>query len=136
MEIIAIKQLPAVQFRRITGVKPSIFNQISTIVKAAFEADPTYKKCRPHKLSVDSQVFITLLYYRSYGTFLQLGAIFSVGETTAWRTVLRVENILSQHPDFQLKGKNKLAHSTPDNQTIAVDATESFIERPKHQQQK
>ncbi len=52
-------------------------------------------------------------------------------ESTAFRIVRKVEDILIKSSRFRLPGKKKLLESEAETKVIVIDVTESTIERPK-----
>lgn len=58
-------------------------------------------------------------------------AYWNVYESTAFRIVRKVEDILIKSSRFKLPGKKKLWESEPEPKVIGIDVTESIIERPK-----
>jgi hypothetical protein len=115
------------KFKRLTGIHKSIFRKM---VKVVFEKQRVHKLGgRPWKLSIPNQVLLMLGYYREYVTLFSLGCSFKVGEATAWRTVTTLEKMLLDSGEFRLPGKQ--AARRKDNDSLALDASEHPIERPK-----
>ena len=85
------------------------------------------KAGRPSPLSLADQLLLTLNYGREYRTLFHLGHDYGVHESTAQRTVVRVENRLTA------AGQGALVQSVkrPAPEVVIVDASESPIERPK-----
>jgi hypothetical protein len=50
---------------------------------------------RPPKLSVEDQVLMTLEYWREYRTFFHIAKSWGLHESSVWRTIRRVEDILT-----------------------------------------
>nr|WP_228051256.1 transposase family protein [Microcystis aeruginosa] len=69
------------------------------------------KTGRPSKLSTEDQLLITLEYWREYRTYFHLGNSWGVNESTAYRIVRKVENILIKSGLFNLPGKKALLES-------------------------
>ncbi len=56
---------------------------------------PSKKKTgRPGKLSVEDQVLMTLEYWREYRTYFHIGQSWGVNESTAYRIIRKIEDIL------------------------------------------
>ena len=122
-------------FQRFTGIKRAIFDKMLEIVRIAIKSDITLKNCRPRKLSIENQLFLTIMYYREYRTYFHTGISFGISEATAYRTVTRIEYILSDHPDLQLPEKQSLQNETTEFEVVLIDATESPVERPTENQE-
>jgi len=85
------------------------------------------------KLSLEDQVLVALQYWREYRAYFHIGNDWGISESTVCRIVQKVENILIKLEKFRLEGKKSLwAANAPAK--VAVDVTESQIERPKHRQ--
>ena len=68
---------------------------------------------------------------REYRTYFHVGCSYGVSESTAYKTVVWVENTLIKHPDFSLPGKRVLQKSDMEYEVIMLDVTETPIQRPK-----
>jgi hypothetical protein len=116
-------------FQRKTGVKKPTFLKMVEVVQKSIAKRPT-KRGNDAKFNVEDQILIMLQYYREYPTFFSLGDIWGIHESTAQRTVKRIEDILIKSEVFALPGDKGLAKLTGKDLVI-VDVTESPIERPK-----
>jgi hypothetical protein len=125
-----IKDLRPALFKRYCGVKPETFQRMVTVVSDHL-AETRIKTGRPPKLSVEDQVLMTLEYWREYRTFFHLARSWGVHESSVWRTIRRVEDILTKSKAFTLPGKKKLQLSDHAIEFIVVDVAETPIERPK-----
>ena len=124
-----VKNLKAEDFKRLTGVHFDTFNQMVEIVK---EAEKLRKKTgRPPKLRIEDQILMALEYLREYRTFFHLGATWGINESTAYRIVQKIENILIKDPALRLPGKKRLISEDCQHETVVIDVTETPIERPK-----
>ena len=124
-----VKNLKAEDFKRLTGVHFDTFNQMVEIVK---EAEKLRKKTgRPPKLRIEDQILMVLEYLREYRTFFHLGATWGVNESTAYRIIQKIENILIKAPQLRLPGKKRLIQDDCQLETVVIDVSETFIERPK-----
>jgi len=128
-----LKRLDEEKFRRITGVKRDTFGKMVTILKN----DRIEKKQnkgpggRPHKLSVESCLLMTLEYLREYRTYAHIAVSYGLSETRAFENIKWVENTLIKSKEFSLPGRKALVKSDNEYEIILIDATESPIERPK-----
>jgi hypothetical protein len=125
-----IKDLRPAPFKRYCGVKPKTFHMMVEVVSLHL-AETRIKKGRPPKLSVEDQVLMTLEYWREYRTFFHLARSWGIHESSVWRTIRRVEDILLTSKAFTLPGKKKLQVADHEIEFIVVDVAETPIERPK-----
>ena len=124
-----VKNLRAEDFKRLTGVHFETFNQMVEIVK---QAETLRKKTgRPPKLRIEEQILMVLEYLREYRTFFHLGATWGINESTAYRIVQKIENILIKAPALRLPGKKRLISEDCQLETVVIDVSETPIERPK-----
>lgn len=127
-----VKTLKPTEFKRVCGVYPDTFKDMVTVLKA--EKVWQKKTGRPSKLSTEDQLLITLEYWREYRTYFHLGNSWGVNESTVYRIVRKVENILIKSGLFNLPGKKALLESNSEIEVIVVDVSEQEIERPKKKQ--
>ena len=125
-----IKDLRPALFKRYCGVKPETFQKMVTVVYDHL-SKRRVKTGRPPKLSVEDQVLMTLEYWREYRTFFHLARSWGIHESSVWRTIRRVEDILTKSKAFTLPGKKKLQLADHEIEFIVVDVAETPIERPK-----
>lgn len=125
-----IKDLRPALFKRYCGVKPATFHQMVTVVSDHL-AEKRIKTGRPPKLSVEDQVLMTLEYWREYRTFFHIAKSWGIHESRVWRTIRRVEDVLTKSKAFNLPGKKKLQMSDHEIEFIIVEVAETPIERPK-----
>jgi hypothetical protein len=125
-----IKDLRPALFKRYCGVKPETFRKIVTVV-ADHLSNRRVKTGRPPKLSVEDQVLMALEYWRKYRTFFHIARSWGVHESSVWRIIRRVEDILSKSKAFTLPGKKKLQLADHEIEFIVVDVAETPVERPK-----
>ena len=64
-------------------------------------------------------------------TFFHLGATWGVNESTAYRIIQKIENILIKAPQLRLPGKKRLISDDCQLETVVIDVSETPIERPK-----
>jgi hypothetical protein len=130
----SVKEKPAAQFKRLTGVHKKTFGMM---VKAVKEADKKVVRTkgnyrgRPFTLIVEDQLLLTLMYYREYRTQFHIGYTYGISESAVCRTIERIERILSKVKELQLPGKTVLAGREQEFSVVVIDATEMPIERPK-----
>ena len=127
-----VKTLKPTEFKRLCGVYPDTFKDMVTVLKA--EKVWQKKTGRPSKLSTEDQLLITIEYWREYRTYFHRGNSWGVNESTAYRIVRKVENILIKSGLFNLPGKKALLESNSEIEVIVVDVSEHEIERPKKKQ--
>ena len=125
-----IKDLRPALFKRYCGVKPETFQKMVTVVSDHL-AKTRVKMGRPPKLSVEDQVLMTLEYWREYRTFFHIARSWGIHESSVWRTIRRVEDILTRSKAFTLPGKKKLQLADHEIEFIVVDVAETPIERLK-----
>jgi len=131
MKYEASKDLSAPEFKRLFGVQRETFNQMSTLMREA--AKNKGKGGVKAKLSPENQVLVTLQYWREYRTYFHISKDWEVSESTVCRVVKKVENVLIKSDKFHLAGK-KLLWSENAPTVVAVDVTESKVERPQRRQ--
>ncbi len=125
-----IKDLRPALFKRYCGVKPATFQKMVAVVSDHL-AESRIKTGRPPKLRVEDQVLMTLEYWREYRTFFHLAKSWGLHESSVWRTIRRVEDVLTKSKAFTLPGKKKLQLADHELEFIVVDVAETPIERPK-----
>ncbi len=116
-------------FQRKTGVKKPTFAKMVEVVNSSVDQRKT-RRGKVATFSVEDQILIMLQYYREYPTFFSLGDTWGLHESTAQRTVRRIEDILIKNGTFSLPGDKGLANLI-DKDLVLVDVTESPVERPK-----
>jgi len=124
-----VKDLPPTKFRRLTGVKPTIFAHMVVVLKRADRS--LRKRGGKPKLIVEDRLLLALEYLRDYPTYFRLGQNYGVSESTAWYISRWVENTLIKDKQFALPGKKALIKSDTTIEVVLVDASESPVERPK-----
>ena len=124
-----VKDLKPEEFKRLCGVRIETF---AVMVKLVEEKDKQKTKTgRPSKLSVENQVLMTLEYLREYRTYFHIGQHWGLNESTAYRIIRKVENILIKSKNLRIPGKKKLLKSDNQISIAVIDVTETPIERPK-----
>jgi len=118
------------KFKELFGVKKETFQHMLAVVTAARQERHRKGGRRP-KLSPGDQLLLTLQYWREYRTMEHLAYDFGVAKSTVSDTIVLVENDLIREETFHLPGKKALLSKENVGRTLAVDVTESPIERPK-----
>jgi hypothetical protein len=85
------------------------------------------KPGRPGKISLEDQLLMTLEYWREYRTYFHIGQSWGVNESTAYRIIRKIEDMLCKSRAFTLPGKKKLSSSEYQIEMIVIDVTESPI---------
>lgn len=117
-------------FRRKTGVKRKTFEKMVEILK---EAESEKKKLggKPNKLSMEERMLMWLEYVREYRTYFHTGASWGISESACFRNCVWIEDILVKAKEFKLPKRTASLNSENKIEVVAVDATESPIERPQ-----
>lgn len=113
-------------FKRLCGVSQETFALMVEVLNRSLR-----EFGRPRKLCVEDMLLMTLMYLREYRSLAHIGATYGVHETTALRTIRRIETTLLQDKRFHLPGKKALQASETLFEVVLVDATECPCERPK-----
>lgn len=124
-----VKTLKPEEFKRLCGVRPETFQEMVEVARQ--HSHQKKKPGRPSKLGWEDQVLLTLEYWREYRTYFHIGKTWGIEESTAFRIIQKIENVLIKSGKFNLPGKKKLQQTDYCLQVVVVDATESQIERPK-----
>jgi len=117
-------------FKELFGVHKDTFRHMLALLTAARQERHRKGGRRP-KLSPGDQLLLTLQYWREYRTMTHLAFDFGIAKSTVSDTIVLVENVLIQDDSFHLPGKKALLSKANTGRTLAVDVTESPIERPK-----
>jgi hypothetical protein len=125
-----VKDLPPAEFKRYCGVRPETFCRMVEVVSGHLSRKRRVSG-RPTKLSVEDQVLMTLEYWREYRTFFHIAKSWGIHESSVWRTIRRVEDILTKSKAFKLPGKRVLQPADHEIEFVVVDVTETPVERPK-----
>src|SRR3982750_2012424 len=120
------------QFRRLTGVKPGVFEKMCFIVKTVKQQRRKHpNRGKVSKLSMEDQLLMMLMYHREYRTLLHIAAGYGISEARCWRIVTDLENTLIQSQAFRLPGNKALTKESVKWSVVLVDVAESPVERPK-----
>lgn len=125
-----IKTLGDEEFRRLTGVKRTTFNQMILLLLEA-KKEQKIKSGKPYKLCMEDRLLLTLEYLREYRTYFHIANSYGIHETTAIRISRWIEGALIKSKEFSLPGRKALLKSDIEYEVILVDSAESPCERPK-----
>lgn len=92
------------QFLRLSGVKRGVFCRMVDILKE-LDIQKRSRDGRPHSLTIEDRLLLTLEYFREYRTYFHIGQSYGISESAAYQTVKWVEEALIKHPDFALPEK-------------------------------
>jgi hypothetical protein len=118
------------EFRRLTGIKRQTFIKIVQILQTA-EVNKKIRGGKPNTLKMEDRLLMALEYMREYRTYFHVAASYGVSESSCYRNIRWIEDVLVKHPDFRLPGRKELLKSDVSYEVVLVDATETPIERPK-----
>jgi Helix-turn-helix of DDE superfamily endonuclease len=124
-----LKLLTPDKFQRYTGIKLPTFERMVETVKT-WELLNRNNRSKPHNFSIEDRILIMLCYYREYITFFHLALKYQIHESTAFRIVVKIENILIKSGAFSLPKSSSIPTDTT-LEVVVIDASESPIERPK-----
>ena len=125
----ALKKVSNTKFHRYTGVTRFVFDFCVLLIRTYFE-QTKIKEGRPSNLSVEDQALMMFECYRENRTFFHLGLSYGLSESNAYRTIIKLEDILIQSGYFKLAGKKALLDAKR-IKGIIVDVTETPAQRPK-----
>ena len=114
-------------FKRLYGVTPETFWTMVQVVRDAKQGS----RGSYSKLTIPDQILLTLEYWREYRTLFHIAKNWGVHESTAQRTVKRIENMLIKSRKFSLPSQREMAKSNTEIEIVIVDIAETEIERPK-----
>lgn len=126
----ALKKFSTEDFRRRTGVLPSTFAAMVKLLKAE-EKKKLARGGSPPDMKMENRLLLTLEYWREYRTYFHIASSYGVSESTAYRYIRWIENMLVKSKAFSLPGRKALLRSDMQFEVVMVDATESPCERPK-----
>jgi hypothetical protein len=132
MRYIKALKLAPCEFKRMYGVTAETFWEM---VKAVRDGKQGSRGSHA-SLPIPDQILLTLQYWREYRTYFHIAQDWGIHESTAQRTVKRIEDILIKSGKFGLPSRRKLWKDTAEIEVIAIDVAETEIERPKKKQKK
>ena len=115
------------EFKRLVGVPRLLFKEMVEVLNHA--EGLKRKSGRPHTLSLEDQLLLTLNYLRNYPTQLELSAHYHIAESNVNRTIKKVEDALMTSRRFTLPKRKSLEDE--EFNWVIIDVTETPIERPK-----
>jgi Helix-turn-helix of DDE superfamily endonuclease len=124
-----LKHLKPSAFKRRCGVQPDTFEQMADLLRP--HLDRRGKRGGQCKLSVEDQLLVVLEYWREYRTQFHIATSWGLSESAVCRLISKVETLLMDSGKFRLPGKKQLYQNAGAWEVLAVDVTESPIERPK-----
>jgi Helix-turn-helix of DDE superfamily endonuclease len=124
-----LKHLKPSAFKRRCGVQPETFEQMADLLRP--DLDRKGKRGGQCKLSVEDQLLVVLEYWREYRTQFHIATSWGLSESAVCRLISKVETLLMNSGKFRLPGKKQLYQNADTWAVLAVDVTESPIERPK-----
>ena len=122
----ALKLAPS-EFKRMYGVTVETFWEM---VKAVRDGKQGSRGSHA-SLPIPDQILLTLQYLREYRTYFHIAQDWGMHESTAQRTVKRIEDILIKSGKFGLPSRRKLWKDTAEIEVIAIDVASTEIERQK-----
>ncbi|WP_197985111.1 IS5 family transposase [Leptolyngbya sp. Cla-17] len=127
-----LSQLKPGAFKRRCGVHLETFEQMVAILRP--DLDRRGKRGGQCKLSVEDQLLVVLEYWREYRTQFHIATTWGMSESAVCRLIQKVEGLLTNSDQFRLPGKKQLYQNASTWSVVAVDVTESPIERPPKKQ--
>lgn len=127
-----LKHLKPSAFKRRCGVQPETFERMAVLLRP--DLDRSGKRGGQCKLSVEDQLLVVLEYWREYRTQFHIATSWGLSESAVCRLISKVETLLMNSGKFRLPGKKQLYQNAGAWEVLAVDVTESPIERPKKKQ--
>ena len=124
-----LKHLKPTAFKRRCGIQPETFEQMAQLLRP--DLDRRGKRGGQCKLSVEDQLLVVLEYWREYRTQFHIATSWGLSESAVCRLISKVETLLMDSGKFRLPGKKQLYQNADTWAVLAVDVTESPIERPK-----
>ncbi len=118
------------KFKRLTGIRKTTFKKMIEILTPKHLIKKS-RGGRRNKLSLERQLLATLEYLREYRTYFHIAQSYGISESTAFKIIKWVENILAKSKEFSLPGKKELQKSNTKFEVILVDATETPCQKPK-----
>lgn len=130
MKFAQIKEESQEGFRRLTGIKRTTFDVMTSILS---EANTLLKSQggKPNKLGIEDRLLMTLEYLREYRTYFHISRSYGISESACYRNIRWVEDTLIKDGKFSLPGRKALLKSDVEFEVVLIDATETPIERPK-----
>ena len=119
------------QFKRLFGVQKETFYKMLEILHEAFVQLRKRGGKKTQRLKVEDKLLLALQYWREYRTMEHLAYEYETVKSYICTSIEWVEDTLIRDGTFRLPGKKALIEGEHKPKTIAIDVTESPIERPK-----
>lgn len=87
MKYESIKIFKAEEFRRLTGVKPTTFSRMISILKDAELRKKAYGG-KPNKLCIEDRLLMALEYLREYRTYFHIASHYGISESACQRNII------------------------------------------------
>lgn len=129
-----IKDISEERFRQVTGVHKDTFYAMINVLKQEYTRVHSKHFGRNRKLSIEDMLLATLEYLFEYRTYDCIAASYGLTKPNIYKTIRWVEDTLINSKLFNLPGKRALTDEHYDITVIAVDSTETPIERPSKKQ--
>ena len=130
-----IEKLEDKDFKLITGVTKEIFYKMLEVLKRKYAED--HAQGGQPGLPVELRLTLALEYWREYRSFRHMANDHQIAKSIINKTVLWVEDVLSESPEFKLKDLRE--RFKPDEEEVikivVIDVEEQPIERPKYKQE-
>jgi len=130
MKFTKIKHMNDEEFRRLTGIKRKTYDKMLGILNAA-EKLKKVQGGKPNTVSMEDRLLMALEYLREYRTYFHISRSYGISESTCFRNIRWIEDVLIKSKEFSLPGRKALVKSNHEFEVVLIDATESPIERPK-----
>ena len=130
MEYANVQKLSDEAFRRLTGVKRKVFDEMSAVLRKKQDAS-RLRGGRKGRFCAEDRLLIMLEYWREYRTQFHMAQSRGVSETRIWEIIGEGEDVLIKSKKSTLPGRKALLRSDMQFEVIMIDATETPIERPK-----
>ena len=121
MKFEQIKEEPAEGFRRLTGVKRTTFDVMTSILREA-EALLKSHGGKPNKLGIEDRLLMALEYLREYRTYFHISRSYGISESACYRNIRWVEDTLIKDGKFSLPGRKTLLKSDVEYDVVLIDA--------------
>jgi hypothetical protein len=104
-----IEELAPAQFKRLTGVKREVFNQmLEALNEAKAKSRKHPRRGIPAKLCNADKLLLLLMYYREYRTQFHISITYGISESRVCEIIKEIESILIKDSRFHLPGKKAL----------------------------
>ena len=126
-----LKTLSVPEFRRLTGVSPELFKEMTAVVQEDEDRRRLPGGVKNRRYSAADRLLMMLEYWREYRTCFHIAKSRDLSESQTWKIIRRCEDVLLACGKFKLPGKKMLLKSDTNYEIVLIDATESPVERPK-----